>query len=405
MECGIQQGHGMRSLTEELVSVWGNPQVMLSPRNFKATKRGSAEAALVAFAEKLNDKGAQCFVDPQLFSCEKPHKNVAEFGHSAACAGNLARNFVAVLEKLESLNEAASTTALVLPSSTADHVSDEWLSLSRRMVEFAANITDRDLLLTVALSSDALRDGSSVGKIVELIGGLPVRGAYLVVEHPKGEYLTDDALWLLNMMLLTSGIKRSGKQVLIGYANQQQLMLSLGHCDVVFTGNFQNVRCFERGNFSFSLDESPSQRSCWYYAPLLYAEFRTVSLDLAQQIQEVDVSVFGSPFSRANSFEVLFGDGKTMPSQTAYNERDSFDNYLTAIHEQCVYLTRSSYRETLDTYRRSLATARALLEDLKKRGVYDSRRSFLPVIDACESAVNAFDSEMGFQMSHSWSKL
>lgn len=405
MECGIQQGHGMQSLVEELVGVWENPRVMLSPRNFKATKRGGAEAALVAFAERLNGKGAQCFVDPQLFSCEKPHKNVAEFAHSVACAGNLARNFAEVLEKLKSLNEAASTTAFVLPSSTVDHVSDEWIGLSRKMVEFATNVTEKDLLLTVALSSDALRDGSSVGKIVELIGGLPVKGAYLVVEHPKGEYLTDDALWLLNMMLLTSGIKRSGKQVLIGYANQQQLMLSLGHCDAVFTGNFQNVRCFERGNFSFSVDGSPSQRSCWYYAPLLYAEFRTVSLDLAQQIQEVDVNVFDSPFSKTNSFKVLFGDEKIMPSQTSYNERDSFSNYLTAIHEQCAYLTRPSYRETLDAYRRSLVTARALLEDLRKRGVYDSRRSFLPVIDASESAVNAFDSQMGFQMSRSWSKL
>lgn len=395
----------MQGLIQELARDWREVPVMLAPRNFKATQGRSAVENLVAFSRKLTKLNAQCYIDPQLFSCDKPHKNLGNFPHAIACAGDLGSNYAEVLQLVVDLNNAAGTKSIILPAGTTSHIDAEWSELCKRMVERASGLTSLELFLTIAVSSSVVRDSSSIARIIELVEVLPVSGIYLVMEHPSDAYMTDDTLWLVNALQLVASFKRSGKQVFVGYANQQQLITSVAHCDAIFTGNFMNTRSFQTKNFALQPDSGPSQRSVWYYAPLLYAEFRTVTLDLAKQSEEISHELFASPFSEARHFKMLFGEERTLPSQTAYNEKSSFENYLSSVRGQCQFLTRGSYEETREAYLGSLRTARILMEELKTLGVYDARRSFLPVVDACESAVNAFDAEMGFQMRLSWGSL
>lgn len=400
MQCGIQLGHGMRSYTEELVSAWGHAMVMLGPRNFDS--RGmNAPDKLVAFSKTISKNGACTFVDPQLFSCKAPQKHLASFPHCSACQQDLSQHYREVVKELATLNAAACTQALILPSNTTDVVDDKWRTLQESMVSAAAEFTDQDVYITVALTSSALRTEASINTIANLAEKLPIKGVYLVCEHPRGDYLTNDALWLLNLMLMAAAIRLSGKEVFVGYASHQQLSLVVSKCTAIFSGTYLNMRHFATENFEADDSSGPNKHVRWYYAPNLLSEYRTVTLDIAKQRGMLDA--MRTPFKESRYAELLFsGD---MPSGTAYKDRDSFLHYLDSLHKQCSFFSRQTFQDSFDAYLSFLQTAGRAVEGLHREGIYDRRRSYLDALDASESAVLAFGSEMGFQMSMSWDEL
>ena len=50
-------------------------------------------------------------------------------------------------------------------------------------------------------------------------------------------------------MSLVAGIKRLGKEVVVGYANHQMLPLALAKCDAIAARNFLNVHWFQPEQF------------------------------------------------------------------------------------------------------------------------------------------------------------
>lgn len=400
MRCGIQLGHGMRGYTEELVDSWGPTLVMLGPRNFDS-RGSSAPDKLASFSRRIKKSGAITYIDPQLFSCKMPQKNLAAFPHCSACRQDLAEHFEEVIEELIILNEAAETQAFVLPSNTTDIVDERWLRHQENMVSVARGLTDKDIYATVALTSDALRADGAIGLVASLAERMPIRGIYLVCEHPRGAYLTNDTLWLLNLMQAVAAIRLSGKEVLVGYASHQQLSLVLSKCTAIFSGSYLNMRHFATESFEADDSDGPSRHARWYYAPNLLSEYRTVTLDVAQQQGVLDV--LRTPFEESRYAELLFSGG--MPSGTAYRDRDSFLHYLDSLRRQCSFFDRLTYRDSFEAYLGFLQTAGRTVEALHQMGVYDRRRNYLDALDASESAVLAFDSEMGFQMNMAWEEI
>jgi hypothetical protein len=110
---------------------------------------------------------------------------------------------------------------------------------------------------------------------------LGVQGYYVVCENQR-DYLSDNPLWLGNLLILVSGLKLSGGQVIVGYGNQQLLAVAPAFADVLCSGNFLNTRSFSCKKFYLADEESTSRRATWYYCPQAYSEFKIPYLDLAK---------------------------------------------------------------------------------------------------------------------------
>jgi hypothetical protein len=304
-----------------------------------------------------------------------------------------------VVDAVLSLNDVCGIDGVILPASTAYSVDEKWEQLEFDIIDQAKKIAaGRDLYLTIALGSDVLKDILQVGQIVRAVEDWDIAGVYLVCEHPADDYLTDQSIWLLNLMQLVAGIKFAGKTVYVGYASHQMLLLVLAKCDYIFSGNFLNVRRFQTTTFETQMEDGKSRRTKWYYAPQTLSEFRLASLDIAYQ-KDI-IGVLKTPYDDNEYVGMLFSN--VLPTDTGYSEADSFKHYLYSLREQCVQFTHSNYKETLSSYRACLQTAEFILRGLREVGIFDRDRNFSAAFQANYQAVFAFDSEFAFRMDQEW---
>lgn len=399
MELGIQMGYGSKEATVDLLRRWGGGFAVLSPRVFQTPKRGSLEDRIADTAATLRKSGGRILFDPMLYEQKSPLRRISSLDYCSAMGKDLRSNYRSVVDRIVELNRQCNTDRVVLPSCTTSSMDTEWNDLQNGICEYARTIApDASFLSTVAIKPETLSDIDSLSLSAERINLWNTDGVFLACEHPENDYLTDNPLWLCNLALLVAWIKRSGKTVFVGYASHQMLPLVLARCDCIFSGNFLNMRRFKTEDFNATSEDSgPSKRATWYYAPHLFSEFRVVSLDIAYQTGVLDK--LATPDSEAYA-SVLFGGQR--PSTTGYKERDSFRHYLHCLHSQCRQFSLESYESSKAALQLSYSNAEALIDGLKRRGVYDRDRSFSGALPATLQAMEAFDHEIGKILSIEW---
>jgi hypothetical protein len=99
----------------------------------------------------------------------------------------------------------------VLPGTFAIEIDDAWLEHQSAVIDEAkANITDMPLMGTIALSGEAARSQDQIGLLLERAESWRLPAYYLVCEHPKGQYLVDDAIWVANVLDIAIGLRLLG---------------------------------------------------------------------------------------------------------------------------------------------------------------------------------------------------
>ena len=66
MELYLQMGHGMQSMAEELIGLWGGGNVIISPVNITQDR-------VVGFSKKITSIGGNILFDPQMFYPKEGH--------------------------------------------------------------------------------------------------------------------------------------------------------------------------------------------------------------------------------------------------------------------------------------------------------------------------------------------
>lgn len=402
MYCGIQFGHRMKNAAIELCELWQTSSIILGPRNFPASKYKTPQENIIDYAKKIKGCAQSIYIDPQLFAYANPAKHLRGFDYWKACKDDFQKNYAAVIEKLCELNAECSTTALILPAVTANKIDDEWKETQNALIDAAKEQHQaKELFATIALTADILRDIKNVDAICLAVEKWDAAGVYVVCERPQGSYLTDDTLWILNLVQLVAGLKLAGKKVFVGYSSHQQLLLVLAKCDAIFSGNYLNMRRFRTYDFGSQEENGPSRHTTWYYAPQTLSEYRVVTLDVAHQ--QNSLHLLTPPFN--DKFAGVMFKG-AQPSNTAYNETASFLHYLDSLHAQCEQFSCDTYEETFEFYTTALLRAEKALDGLRDLGIYDSARSFKDVLSANVSAANAFNnSARGFKIKALWEEL
>ncbi|MDR1603497.1 MAG: hypothetical protein LBS10_01725 [Gracilibacteraceae bacterium] len=396
MKFYLQMGHGMQTMCRDLSTAWDGVTVILSPQNICPTNK------LLPFAESMRKLSGKVLFDPQLYAPRNYQKNLQKHDYwpQSGITNIESGDCSDLLAKLAVINATIVSEALILPSGVINRIDERWGNVQRTIADQARKVANgQRLLLTVALGKDVLSDDSQVEVIVQYAERWDVDGIYIVSEHPERHYLVDKPIWIANLMSLVAGIKRLGKEVIVGYANHQMLPLAMAKCDAVAAGNFLNVRWFQPEHFKTTDSDGPSRRTTWYYCPQALSEFKVTYLDVAHRAGTL--GIMATPKQMANEYSTVLFSG-AMPSSTNYKEGDSFKHYLHCLRIQCESASRSTYAETRNSQFAQLETAARILGGLHDERIKGQDRDFGEICDVNEAAVQIFDKEFGFAMAQEW---
>lgn len=399
MELFLQFGFGMMEHCRSLVKSWGKGTVVLSPRDLSRTQ-------LESLSKDILKLGGKVILDPQLYHpevtnherlithCYWPESNKFPIGpHLNKCLTNLIE-----------INQSIGARQLILPGALARKIDADWLECQRQVIEEVQRCDTHGMqpILTVALSYDAVRTDAQVESLLEAIPNWEVNSIYLVCEHPNGDYLVPDPSWLANIADLVAGTRLAGKEIIVGYANHQMLLVAASAATAIVSGTWMNVRSFNHDKFISLDDDEIKQRSTWYYAPHLFSEYKINYLDLANKSKILPLlqtpAVFGSHYA-----DELFT--ATQPSLAGFTEQQAFRHYLQCLQTQASSAIKGTFDETIDTYLHQLEGAETNLNILHGKGIKGQKRDFLECIDANRGAAEYLKANRGAILRRSWGKL
>lgn len=401
MELYLQFGHAMMEHCRTLLTAWGGGTVVLSPRDLKHNqllKMGKDIAAI---------PGGECLLDPQFYLPRADHEKLTShaywptdyqtgmFWHGAP--------LTRLIGELRQLNSEIGCSRFLLPGLLAAHVDDDWLAVQRAIVsEGQGSGFSGEVVATIALSADAVRDADQVATLIESAEAWGAVSYYVVCEHPNGDYLTSDPNWLANVLDLAAGLRLMGARVILGYCSHQMLIAGAAKVAAIASGTWMNVRSFPQDKFKAAFDDDIKRKSVWYYCPQALSEYKIPFLDIAQRLGVLSLMA-PPPLADGGYTAALFSG--TQPSAVEFGEQAAFRHYLHALKCQVAALPQGSFDEAVEAHQSLLVSAETLLERLHGANIRGQLRDFADIVDVNRAALGLFAALRGPVMRREWSRL
>jgi len=401
MKLHLQFGFGMMEHCRHLLTEWGGGTVVLSPRDLN-DKQLRALAADVAGIE-----GGKTLLDPQFYVPHSDHDRLCSHGYWPAefASGSFFQGpeMEYLVRELVSLNKDLGTDAIILPGMLADPVDDLWLAHHQSFLTTARSLAgDNKVYATLALSADTVRSREQVNTLLEEVTRWNADGYYIVCEHPNGEYLVRDAIWLAHVLDLTAGLRLGGAQVILGYCNHQMLAARVAGANAICSGTWMNVRSFPPEKFNKDYEEEIRRRATWYYCPQALSEYKTPSLDVAYEQGVLDP--MKPPTQLDGGYVAQLFDG-VQPSSVRFSEQAAFRHFLHSLRGQAHALAAGGYDEARQEHEQTLTDAEHLLGTLRSNGVLGGNRDFTESLDVNRAALAVLDKQRGPVLRRRWASL
>ncbi len=398
MELALQFGYGMMAHTRRLIADWGGGTVILSPRDL----RHDQLVKLAGDTHKL--VGGKVLLDPQFYLPHADHARLTahDYWPDSYQTGDFwsGEELATLLTNLLSLNAQLRTDSVILPGMFGPRVDDDWLARHTLVVEEARSLApDNTFFLTVALGAEAVRTLDDVHAVLDELPQWDVEGVYLVCEHPNGEYLVTDPIWMANLLDLTAGIRLRGRKVVVGYSSHQMLILASAGVDAIASGTWMNVRSFPPEKFRARFDDEIRKRTTWYYCPQALSEFTVPYLDIAARHGILDAMKPPKGFPQ-NHAELLFQGPQ--PTTVGFTEQAAFRHYLATLRHQVNSAHGSSFKGTVQKHEELLDAAERLLSRLHKLRVTGRGRDFAESVQVGRAALRLLESTRGVRLEHRW---
>lgn len=390
MKMAIQYGHGMKDLCKELLSRKYDLSIILSPRDL-------TDQQIVKFSRDFIALGGRTLIDPQLYAPHSNHRKLTShiYWPESFATGMFTdvNSLRQIMKSLKNINIDAGTYKLILPGIYCSRVDRTWKAIQNNVFS-VSNEFDGEKIATIVLSSDVTRDLSQIETLIEYIADIPYDGIYLLVEHPNGEYLVQDPVWLMNLMYLSASIKRLNKNLIVGYGNHQMLCLGLVNVDELASGNWMNVRSFSLSKF-FESDDI-KRKNTWYYCPQALTEYTPAFLDLAYQ-QKILPPFKQSDIYSSDYADILFAGA--LPSSTAFSEPLAFRHYLSCLYEQCRLVSNGSFGDRVKVLQQILSEAKNVLQFAHVHSISGQKRDFEDCLYVVQASVDTFIRNYGALLS------
>lgn len=401
MELYLQFGFGMMEHCRHLLTEWSGGTVVLSPRdlNDKQLRSLAADVARIEGGKKL--------LDPQFYLPYADHDRLRShrFWPVDFASGSFFRGpeMESLVRQIVELNQDLGTEAIILPGMLANPVDDLWLAHHHSFLTAARDIVgDAKVYATLALGADAARDREQITTLLDVVTRWNADGYYIVCEHPHGEYLVQDPIWLAHVLDLTAGLRLVGAQVVLGYCNHQLLVASVAGANAICSGTWMNVRSFPPEKFNKDYEEEIRRRATWYYCPQALSEYRIPFLDVAHEQDLLDLM---KPPAQLDGGYVAPLFSGVQPSSVRFSEQAAFRHYLHALRGQVNAMRADGYDEARREHEQALAEAEHLLGTLGSNGVLCANRDFTKSLDANRAALALLDSQRGPVLRRSWRRL
>ena len=383
-------------MTEDLLKEWNGGNVILNPRVLKKEQ-------LINCSKIYKKNNARILFDPHCY-IPRSDKHILkgqdywfDNDYSTDIYSNISKinEFV---KKVKKYNDDMNTDAYIFPSIICSKVDDIWFEIQKNWVKVCNEVmNNKKRYATLCITSKILQDEMQLEKIIAEIENWDVDGFYIIPEHPKGEYLVEEPLWISNLLNLCATLKLRDKEIIVSYTNHQLYLLSIANVDGLATGNYMNVRAFDSNNLFNS--EETKRKSTWYYCPNSLSEYKRPFLDIAYQAKELDLLKPNNPLEQKYS-DILFKGAQ--PSSTNFNETMAFKHYINSFKYQVDNLKRKTYEETFAIQEMLLNKAEQYAEKLRRIGIRGQKRDFYEIIDVNRAAMTVFNSQMGFNMKMGW---
>lgn len=392
MNLALQYGYGMKAMVEHLAGVLPDTGVILSPRDI-------TQEAACSLAVKLHKIGSPIYLDPQIYalSGRQPLKVVPEYDFWPKVEEPDLLNWEDLVADLANVNARLGTEAIILPSLYTKKLDSDYLKAQTR-VAAAASCISQPKYLTLCLAPRVMGSESDLTYLLAKADEWNADGYYVVPERPDGDYLTDDPLWMANLLRLCAGLKLKGKRVIVGYASHQMLSLSCAGVDTIASGTYMNVRSFTMDKFLKHQKKDYAKRKAWYYCPHSLSEFSVQYLDIAFARQKL--SAMRPLVKKCDRYVGMLFSGRR-PSLAGFGEPEGFKHYLVALSAQCREVSvgvefSSRYEAVMNMYK----TASQVLGFLHKYEIRGQSRDFGDYVDVSMSAVDLFKDDHGFLLEH-----
>ena len=402
MELFLQFGFQMKTHCCDFMEAWDGGTVILSPRDADALR-------LPKCAVDIRASGGTVLLDPQFYLPDTDHSQLRsheywpdDYDSDEFWVGT---DPAELLDSVAELNEQLHCDSFILPGLFAPAVEEHWLERQKILIQRADEKYSKrsKLIATVALSADATRTNDQVHELLDASEEWPVQGVYLVCEHPDSAYLVDDETWMANVLDLIAGFRLGGKDVIVGYANQQMLAAGCAGANAIAAGTFKNVRMFTTAKFETPLDDDEILRKAvWYYCPQTYSEYKLPTLDTARSLGFLD-RLRAPQACKSHHADIIFAGGQ--PSTVGFKDRLSFKHYLQCMHVQAADVKAGSFDETVNRYEKSLELAETLLTELHEQRIRGLDRDFRAVIETNRAALQVLKVNRGPMLRRHWAQL
>jgi hypothetical protein len=401
MELFLQFGYGMMDHCRTLVADWGGGTVILSPRDLSPQQLAKLASEIVDLSN------GRVLVDPQFYLPNADHERLVsheywpdEYATGDFWSGSELRE---LLRKIIALNATLGCAHIILPGLFAETVDDDWIARQKLTIEEAKQLAPgKSLFVTIALGADALRRDEDLDEVLAGAESWEAEGAYVVCEHPKGDYLITDATWMANLLDLVAGLRLKGKRVIVGYCNHQMLALASAGANAVASGTWMNVRSFPPDKFRTQYDEEIKQRTTWYYSPRALSEYKLPFLDIAKK-QGVLAQLAPEKEFASEHADALFAGAQ--PTSIKWTEQAAFRHYLQCLSRQVALAAGDSFDATADAHEKVLDAAEALLATMHAVGVRGQQRDFKECVDINRAALSVLRSNRGPLLRRKWETL
>jgi hypothetical protein len=398
MELYLQFGYGMMDHCRHLVKAWRGGTVILSPRDLDRKQ-------LVNLSNEIRAlPGGHVLLDPQFYLPRSDHARLTSHDYwpdayqtNSFFAGP---GMATMMSEVLQLNRDVGSDACVLPGLLATTIDDDWLGTLRATAEHAATMSaGMPLYSTVALSADSMRNTTGIQEVLAEFETLNVEGVYLLFEHPNGDYIVQDPVWLANAAELAAGLRLLGKRVVVGYANHQLLCLAAASVNAIATGTWLNVRAFSPDRFRAADEEDHKRKTVWYYDPSSLSEYKPLFLDAA--LRAGILTGMAPPPAYGSTYAAPLFSG-VQPSSVGFGEQEAFRHYLQCMMQQAKATRGTTFDATILSLRRMLDSAEKQAGLLEKNGVLAGARKFSDGFDPVRSALSALESTRGAMLRRGW---
>lgn len=401
MEFVLQVGHGMMEHCRILLKNWGGGCAILSPRDLKSDQLQSLAKDIHGIA------GGRVLLDPQFYLPRSDHERLTSHDYwPSTYQTNTFFGGPGMMDMLRSvlqLTQQLGCDAFIVPGLMATQVDDTWLGIIRELALAALKIdSGLPIYLTIALGSEPMRSLDAVQEVLEELRTLNLSGVYLLAEPPNDQYLTDDPVWLANLVDLVAGLRLQGKKVLVGYSNHQQLCLAATGVNAIASGTYMNVRTFSPDRFMAMRDDEIRRKTTWYYAPVTLSEFKIPPLDMAYRAGLLNQMQPPSSLGMTYCSPLFQG---IVPTSVKFGESEAFRHYLDCLRHQTLTTRGATFDDTISLHQQMLDAAESQLDTLKQHGVISGARSFENTFDAVRAALASLVNTRGPTLRRNWSRL